>query len=139
IFTTYKRFTYSHLQPIFISLILMSFLATVPLLEAEELRLGYYPFLVLRHFFTALLLMFIGWIWYQNKLLLFDKLLGVFAKISPISYALYIFHYPILVQWQLQPYIPNYWLEYSLKFVVLIGLAYLTEIKLQSRIYRWIK
>ncbi|MBW4683439.1 MAG: acyltransferase [Microcoleus vaginatus WJT46-NPBG5] len=139
IFTTYNRFTYNHLQPIFISLILMSLLAALPLQGAEELRFGYYPFLVLRHFFTALLLMFIGWIWYKNKLFMFDKLLGVFAKISPISYALYIFHYPILVQWHLRPYIPNYWLEYSLKIVVLLGLAYLTEIKLQSRIYRWIK
>ncbi len=61
---------------------------------------GVYPYLPLRHFVTALLLLvvFFGPVgkWAAN---IFAVIPAPFAVVASISYGLYIFHYPLLVQW----------------------------------------
>ncbi|MEA5511066.1 acyltransferase [Crocosphaera sp. UHCC 0190] len=134
-----KRFTFRTIKPILICLFLMSIISFTPVMFVSQIRLGYYPFLNFRHFFIAFIAIVIGLIWYQYKLRYFDTTFGLFIKVAPISYGLYIFHYPILTQLNLSPYLPNIWLDYLLKIILIFGLSYLVEIKLQPIINRWIK
>jgi peptidoglycan/LPS O-acetylase OafA/YrhL len=78
------------------------------------------------------------------KLIGFDLLLGIFTKMAPISYALYVFHFPILAQWDLYQYVDYnintvniIWIN-VVRLIVLVGLSYWAEIKLQPIINKLI-
>ena len=58
-------------------------------------------------------------------------LISPFKQLAPISYSIYIFHYIILVQLQIN--LPIYY-ELPIKVAALLALSYLTEIKLQKYI-----
>lgn len=140
VYLSYRRFPLEQIKPILISLFLMSILTAMPVfLSEEKIRLGFYPFLVFRHYFVALNMTIIGIVWFKKNWVYFDKTLGIFAKIAPISYCVYLIHYPLLIRWDLTPYIPNFWLESAFKFALIIGLSYLIEIKLQPSIEKLIK
>lgn len=140
VYLSYRRLPLKQIKPILISLFLMSILAAFPVFfSAEEIQLGVYPFLVFRHYFIALNFTLLGIVWCKNNWLYFDKILGVFSRIAPISYSLYLIHYPILIRWNLTSYIPNFWLESALKFALIIGLSYLIDVKLQPSIEKLIK
>lgn len=133
-----SRFTFDKLKPIFISILLMIGLETVPFLHTPSFKPGYYPFLTLRHFLAAFAALLIGYIWYNYKWLYFEKTIGIFSIIAPISYGLYIFHYPILNYLQFKIYGFNLWIIYMIKFALLFVLAYVTEIKLQPLVNKFI-
>ncbi|SHG88259.1 Peptidoglycan/LPS O-acetylase OafA/YrhL, contains acyltransferase and SGNH-hydrolase domains [Kaistia soli DSM 19436] len=86
--------------------------------------LGFYPFLIFRHFAVALLMLTLlyGPI---GRLLSFPALrfsrLG--GAIASISYGLYVFHYPLLVQWNIDatPY------GFVFAALLLVAVAYATE------------
>jgi peptidoglycan/LPS O-acetylase OafA/YrhL len=140
VYLRYRRFPLAKIKPVLISLFLMSILTAFPVLtDPEKIRLGYYPFLVFRHCFVALNLINLALIWSRFKWLYFDNILGLFARIAPISYCIYLFHYPLLIRWNLTPYISNFWLESAFKFAIIIGLSYLIEVKLQRSLDKWIK
>ena len=134
-----KRFTLRAVKPILICLFLMSIISLIPVIFSGKIRLGYYPFLNFRHFSIAFMAILFGLIWYQYKLRYFDTILGIFFKVAPISYGLYIFHYPILNQLNLSRYFTNIWLDYLVKFILIFCLAYVVEIKLQPLVNRWLK
>ncbi len=117
----------------------MTVIAGIPIFQEEKIRLGYFPFLTFRHFFISLLAVGIGLVWYRWKLLWFEPLLGWFTHVAPISYAIYILHYPILIQLNLSSYIPNLTISLLIKLALIFGLSYLTEIQLQPLVNRWIK
>ncbi|EAZ88671.1 acyltransferase family protein [Crocosphaera chwakensis] len=141
IYLKQQRFTVRSMKPILICLFLMSIISFIPVISISTIRLGYYPFLNFRHFASAFLAILAGLIWYVNKLRYFDSILGFFYIISPISYGIYILHYPILAQLHLHKYGLNLHisLEYTLKLLLIFSLAYLVEIKLQPMVNRWLK
>jgi peptidoglycan/LPS O-acetylase OafA/YrhL len=139
VFLRDRTFTYRNLQPIFIGLGLAVVATSLPLFWLEDLKPGYYPFLIFRHFFSAWLGLGVGLVWYRYRLVGFDLLVGKFAAIAPISYSLYLLSYPILVQWGLNSFSPKTWFMYVINAIVLFALAYLTEIKWQPRVNRCIK
>ncbi|WP_107669256.1 acyltransferase [Cyanothece sp. BG0011] len=136
-----KRFTLRTMKPILICLFLMSMVSFIPVISTDTIRLGYYPFLNFRHFASAFLFILFALIWYINKLRYFDNIFSIFYGIAPISYGVYIFHYPILSQLHLDKYISNLYIgwDYALKLVLVFALAYLVEIKLQPRVNGWLK
>jgi peptidoglycan/LPS O-acetylase OafA/YrhL len=98
--------------------------------NSHSIKLGIYPYLILRHFCFAFfcLLMAI----YQSEITKrFTNIIKPFAAVAPISYAIYIFHYPILVQSKFGM-APAY--ELSIKIVLLLVLAYTVEIILQPKV-----
>lgn len=139
IWVSQKKYTWRNISPIVFSLVFMTALIAVPVLQSEKIQFGYYPFVILRHFASALIAVIFGLIWYQNKLIYFDNLLGIFTKVAPISYGIYIFHYPVLEQLNLQSVIPNLFLEYVIKLAFIVWLSYVVEIKLQPLVNQWIK
>lgn len=58
--------------------------------------LGVHPILEIRHFWSACLILLIAFIWQALRISAPVKLIKPFILIAPISYALYIVHYPIL-------------------------------------------
>lgn len=139
IFLKERTFTFQNMRPILLSLLGMVLISAIPLLGESEFKPGYYPFLMFRHFLAALFLLTVGLYWYRHKLIYFNQILGYFSILAPISYGIYIFSYPILVQWGLNSSLPKNWAFYGLNFIILIGLAYLTERKWQPAIDRWFK
>ncbi len=139
IFLRDSTFTFKNMRPLLISLLGMVVISAIPLFQVSEFKPGYYPFLMFRHFLAALLLLMGGLYWYRHKLIYFDCLLGKLSILAPISYGIYVFSYPILVQWGLNSRLPKTWPFYALNFMILIGLAYLIERQLQPAINRWIK
>lgn len=133
------RFTLRTVKPILLSLFLLSLLAFIPCLLFDNKGFGYYPFLTFRHFFSAFLYVLIGLIWYRHKLVYFENIFSVFYPLAGISYGLYIFHYPLLLRWNLEPYINNIWLEYLLKFSLIFLISYIVEIKLQPLVNKIIR
>lgn len=139
IYINQRHFSWRNMTPIYCCLLLMSALSLTKVLTYPEIKFGYYPFLMFRHFFSVFLFLIIGLIWYQRKLIYFRQTMGLFTGIAALSYGLYIFHFPILNRWQLSSYIPNFWLEYVIKFTIIIGLSYLVEIKLQPLVNKLLK
>ncbi|MGK7940204.1 MAG: acyltransferase family protein [Crocosphaera sp.] len=139
IYARTQRFSFRTIKPILICLFFMSMISFIPVILTNTIQLGYYPFLNFRHFASAFLAILGGLIWYLYKLRYFNNILGIFNKIAPISYGLYIFHYPILTQLKLSNYIPNIWFNYSLKILLILGISYVVEIKLQPIINRWMR
>ncbi len=138
IYAMERRLTLKNTQHCLIAILGMVVLTGLPIFGIPEIQLGYYPFLIWRHFSIALFLLcfsifafMVNWNnWVKNLLIPFNK-------IYPISYALYVLHYPILVQWGLRNFsamerIP--WEDLVLSLLILIGLSYLVEIQIPKLI-----
>ncbi len=134
VFLRYSRFSFSKMKHIFICLSIMCFATFMPLLQAEEISFGIYPFLIFRHFIASLLILVVALIWYQRGMIFFRQTLGHFAVLAPISYGIYLFHYPILISWNTSSWLPNFILSLGMKLVCVISLAYLVEQKMQPSI-----
>ena len=133
----YHKFTLQNTRHCLICMGGMVFVTLIPIFLTSEIKLGYYPFLMFRHFLMALVFLGISIIAFQfnwkgrvKKLL---NSLNIFTKIYPISYGLYVLHYPILVKWGLRNYPGNnqiHWVDFGLSLIGLIILSYFAEIKL---------
>jgi peptidoglycan/LPS O-acetylase OafA/YrhL len=56
-----------------------------------------HPALTFRHFLTVLAVVAGGWIWYKPLGLRgFDRMFRVFGWLAPVSYCLYVIHFPLL-------------------------------------------
>ncbi|MCF8255194.1 MAG: acyltransferase [Bacteroidia bacterium] len=95
------------------------------------------------HFGTTFLFLAAGLAWWKVKLIGFNLILGAFTRTASISYAMYVFHFPILAQWNLYKYVDYeittvniIWIN-TLRIVLLVGLSYLAEIKLQPIFNKW--
>ena len=84
-----------------------------------------HPVIEFRHFATALLILVAGIAWHRMKWVGFYPLLGVFERIAPISYGLYIVHYPIVhLASQVQGW-GTPWLPFVIVLPSVLGLAWL--------------
>lgn len=120
-----------------IAILLLFITSLVDWRHDHSIKVGIYPYLLLRHYGFALicLLMPVYMTAITKKI---TKLLKPFALIAPISYGIYILHYPILIQWQLR--LPSL-IDLPIKIFLVLGLAYIIEVKLQpkiNRIFKWV-
>jgi peptidoglycan/LPS O-acetylase OafA/YrhL len=133
-----KELNFSRLKPILLILASLSLVSFIPVLYAEEIRLGFYPFLIFRHFTFALLSVFTIWLVIKFKMDKYNHMIAPFAKIAPVSYGLYIFHFPLLVQFQGFTFVPDI-LDELLKIIILVTLVFIVEVKLQPMVNRLIR
>lgn len=99
-----------------------------------HLSLGYHPILEARHFAAALVILCMTCMVRGNILSAIKKVFRPFALLAPVSYSIYIFHLPLVVDaTYLSKYLshPVALLPYT---AVLILFCYMTEIVLQPRI-----
>lgn len=95
-----------------------------------------------QHFGAAFLLLFGGILWRGMGWRGFRMTFGWFTAIAPISYAIYVFHMPVLVALLASPLKNLSGVAGQAVFVaavlgVVVVLSWLTEIKLQGVINRW--
>jgi peptidoglycan/LPS O-acetylase OafA/YrhL len=100
--------------------------------NGHPLILGVHPFLEARHFAAAFVLMVCGIFWARWNWRCFDPTIGWFVWLAPISYGLYILHYPIAVNSHWQPASWNPVLQTILAVAGAFAAALFAEMCLQS-------
>lgn len=93
-----------------------------------------YPFIELRHFVFAIMVMFGAVIWYQLKWFGFNAVFGVFKYLAPSSYVIYISHHYLVVDATYLSFLNNKVIEYGLYILVMIAFSYLLEVVVYNRI-----
>src|ERR1700761_7849302 len=132
-----KAFSFKNLLPVFLSVSIVSCLISVPVINGifiKHLSLGQinasYPISTYLHYYLdVIVFLVIGLIWWKLNLIGFDLVLKPFKILAPISFAIYIIHFPFI--WLDIPFIHNFYLLYSVKLFLIITTAYLLEIKMQ--------
>ena len=97
--------------------------------------LGVYPLLQFRHYVAALAIVGLGLVWSSVGFLGFNRFVGGFTIFAPVSYGIYIYHWPIL---------RNAYLFEGLPFIVRLGLlcaltlgfSWIVEVRLQPLFVR---
>ncbi|KOR36514.1 MULTISPECIES: acyltransferase family protein [Planktothricoides] len=141
IYLKHQKITLHHTRNCLIAIAVMVIVTGLPIFSWSTIKLGHYPFLIFRHFLIGLIFLLISmgafkinWQWF------FKPLLSIFNQVYPISYGLYVLHYPLLVQWGLRNFhdqgrMP--WPDLCLSFLTLIVLSYLAEIQL-PKLINWL-
>lgn len=101
---------------------------------------GVHPLLELRHFAFALLITVLAVVWQRHNWVLFEKTLGPFAVLAPISYVIYIGHQYLMVEATYLAGLGNpivEWLGYA---AVLLLFAFVIEVLAFPRIQKaWLR
>lgn len=97
-----------------------------------------YPLVKLRHYLVALALVLLFFAWKKTAFAGFDYTLGPFKVFAGISYALYVFHFPIICHLELFSAPSLLWLNVVAKITLVLALAYLAEEVWQKRMNRWL-
>ncbi len=117
-------------------LTLFSILAAAPVWFArvhhQPLSFGIHPILEFRHFLACLLFLIIGLLWAHIRWVGFRSIFGAFAYVAPISYGLYVFHFPLAVNSSYLEAINFAPLELSGYVAITFLIAYLAEVPFQN-------
>jgi len=122
-------------------LAIMSAVSFMPVLALKlhhhPIQSGLYPMNDFRLMSCALWYVILGVIWQRWQFVGFRWTFGWFAVVAPISYGIYIFHYPALLLLDKCFRYPSP----AVEFVALLGvaflLAYFFEVRVQRHINRW--
>ncbi len=115
------------------ALILAGFVTIIPVVvlylmpRPEHLSFGLHPILEIRHFAAALVLLSIGLTWSHFRWRRFYAVFGAFSAFAPISYAVYVFHFPLVISTMSEGWLPNPAVHVAVFVSLTIGLAYLAE------------
>lgn len=93
-----------------------------------------YPFIELRHFVFAFLVLFGSIIWNKYNWFGFNTIFGVFKHLAPISYVLYISHHYLVVEATYLRFINNKIIEYTVYIITLLLFSYLIEVVIYPKI-----
>lgn len=111
-------------------------LAVNSFVHAEDIStIGVNPLLEIRHFAFAIVVIGGALIWQKFRWLFFDRLLGVFGMIAPISYVLYISHFFLVSNATYLDFIGNRYVEFFIYLAIAMFYSYLVEVKF----YPWMK
>ncbi len=93
-----------------------------------------YPFVELRHFIFAIIVMFGAIIWKNLKWFGFDIIFGWFRFLAPISYVIYISHHYLVIEASYLRFLNNKVIEYTLYIIVMLIFSYLLEVVVYGKI-----
>lgn len=93
-----------------------------------------YPFIELRHFVFATMVMFGAVAWKKINWAGFNTCFGVFKYLAPCSYVIYISHHYLVVEATYLRFVNNSVLEYTLYILLMIIFSYLLEVVIYERI-----
>lgn len=129
-----EQFSFQTLKPIYFCLLAMTAITLVPLRQlfvagGPAFNVNDYPVIDFRHYAFAVFGMAVIQFRGLFKGLNLAAPLRWFSALAGISYGLYCVHFPVF---RLRlPFIHNLVLEYAVKMVIILLLAYLLEMKLQ--------
>jgi peptidoglycan/LPS O-acetylase OafA/YrhL len=98
-----------------------------------KLKIQQHPIIELRHYGYAVILIIMGIAWRRLRFIGYKYVLKPFAIFAPISYGVYVFHFPIMEKYDVLK-LDNKWLSYAITFGIVVALAYLVEVVLQNKI-----
>lgn len=93
-----------------------------------------YPFIELRHFVFAGMVMFGAVAWKKLNWVGFNAIFGVFKYLAPCSYVIYISHHYLVVEATYLKFLNNSIAEYTLYILLMIVFSYLLEVVLYEKI-----
>lgn len=93
-----------------------------------------YPFIELRHFVFAVMVMFGSIIWQNLNWKGFNGIFGIFKYLAPCSYVIYISHHYLVIEATYLKFINNKIIEYSLYILIMIIFSYFLEVVVYNRI-----
>lgn len=93
-----------------------------------------YPFIELRHFVFAIMVLFGAIIWNSWKWIGFNTIFGVFKHIAPFSYVIYISHHYLVIEATYLRFINNKVIEYALYIIIMLVFSYLLEVVVYNKI-----
>jgi len=142
VYLKYKSFTFTNMFPIYGSIVMMLFVLSISgfkiymkgINSFNDLNKDYPLTTYLHHYVDAFIFIIIGILVWKFKIYKFKILFNVFSIISPISYALYIIHFPFI--FLKIPYISNIYILILVKLTATFLLAYILEMILQPRLNR---
>jgi peptidoglycan/LPS O-acetylase OafA/YrhL len=140
IYLATNTFELKTLWPILGSILIMCIVLGFPILKGRLIEHktllqinAIYPFSTYLHFYlSTLIVLTLGLCWWKFRLKYFDTIFGGFRKLSSISFALYIIHFPII--WLKIPFITNVLLLIVVKLCIIFFISYLLEIKMQPMV-----
>ena len=97
-----------------------------------------YPFIELRHFIFATMVMFGAIIWKNLKWFGFDLVFGWFKFLAPISYVIYISHHYLVIEATYLRFLNNKFIEYSLYIIIMLIFSWLVEVIIYGKIRKLI-
>lgn len=122
-------------------LLALAWLPFVWSMPATERSPGLYPILDMRRFAAAAVFLMVGWAWYKlwsrGGERLFRWTFGPFRHVAPISYGVYIFHFPIIEFWVQTPLADRPALCLAVMALSIFSVAYVMEIWVQGWVNRW--
>lgn len=107
--------------------------------DGKEVVLADFPFVQPRHFITVFIVLCAGYVWYKLKWFWFDFFIGPFAAIAPISYVIYIFHYPVIFLASRRQPLGNVWLDLLWVLPLVFIVAWLIEQPYQKWVNSWLR
>ncbi|MEM7035532.1 MAG: acyltransferase [Bacteroidota bacterium] len=102
-------------------------------------NISVHPFVEFRHFASVFVVLLLGIAWYRVGFKGFDLIFGIFTRLAPISYALYIVHLPIIRFATRTRPTGSLWLDLLWIIPVTFGISWLIERKLQIYVNKWLK
>ncbi len=93
-----------------------------------------YPFIELRHFVFATMVLVGAVIWQNLKWFGYNLIFGIFKYLAPCSYVMYISHDYLVVNATYLRFINNSFVEYGLYIVLMILFSYFLEVVIYNKI-----
>ncbi len=93
-----------------------------------------YPFIELRHFVFATLVLFGAVLWQNLKWFGYNAVFGIFKYLAPCSYVIYISHDYLVINATYLSGLNNKVIEYGLYIVIMIIFSYFLEVVVYNRI-----
>lgn len=145
IYTQKLAFSLKDMFPILLSLLVMSGILAIPVINGIVLNHktlaevnSITPYSTHLHFYgSAMIIIMTGIIWWNFKLKYFDIILGRFRIFAPISFAIYIIHYPIL--WLNISIFDNLYFTIIFKLVLVFLISHLLESHFQPLVFAFFK
>jgi len=93
-----------------------------------------YPFIELRHFIFAIMVMFGAVIWHNWNWIGFNNVFGIFKHLAPCSYVIYISHEYLVIKATYLNFINYKVIEYGIYIILMIAFSYLIEVVVYNKI-----
>ncbi len=120
----HKDISFKMLKPLFYGLSFLVIIEFIPVLfYIDSLNFSYYPVIEFRHYIYTLIGLTLGIFWIKKGKVGLN-FLKKFAPVAPISYALFLFHYPLMISQN--PFeLGNIWINYFCGFITALFLSHI--------------
>lgn len=130
--------TYAYVLMAIIAILGLNFYLNFEYTEIYDYPLVAYPFIELRHFVFAFLLMLGAITWHNLNWIGFNACFKIFKYLAPFSYVIYISHHYLVIEATYLSFINHKIIEYTLYVLFMFLFSYLLEVVIYARIKKQI-